>query len=215
MSVQVIIPFYGSDPVRHRNLAHVVMFYRDALPEWTTTVVEGTSLAATRNRAGFDSTASVLVFNDADTLCPPEQIREAVRLAQEAPGRVACFDIYQRLTRQATETLGHWSEAAEADVECEFVNPPSNGCMAIRWDSFVRLGGYDESFHGWGYEDCEFNYRNHSLYGTLRSVPGEAYHLWHSDRRHDDSPLTEPLADIARNLDLYHRKVPCSPPSAR
>ena len=34
MSVAVIIPFFGDDPLRRRNLQHVLAFYRDSFPDW-------------------------------------------------------------------------------------------------------------------------------------------------------------------------------------
>jgi len=206
-SVLVVIPSYGHDPMRRRAVRFVTQFYREALPDWPPVFPSGRSLAHARNLGAAVAPWSVLVFNDADTLCPPEQIREAVRLAAEAPGRVAAFDIYQRLTKAATKGLTSWRDAAEATVETELFSPPSNGCMAISRASFEEVGGYDESFVGWGYEDCEFNHRCSLLFGEPRRVPGEAYHLWHGDRRQDDSPLSVPPSVVARNLALYQEKV--------
>jgi hypothetical protein len=206
-SVVVVIPFYGFDRARRRNLRLVRALYCDALPDWSCTFPSGRSLAQARNTGAACAPRQVIVFNDADTLCPPEQIREAVRLAAEAPGRVAAFDIYQRLTRRATESLTSWRDAAEATVEAELFSPPSNGCMAISRASFEEVGGYDESFVGWGYEDCEFNHRCALLFGEPRRVPGEAYHLWHGERRPDDSPLSEPSSVVAANLARYQEKV--------
>ena len=203
MSVAVIIPFFGDDPLRRRNLQHVLAFYRDSFPDWLIQQIGKGTLSASRN-AGVDATAAeIVVLNDADTLCPPDQIEEAVWLAQKQPGPVSCFEMYLRLSEQATATLTGWQEAFTAPVEVALYEPPSNGCMAISRSSYVAVGGYDERFRQWGFEDMDFSARAHALYGKARTVSGEAVHLWHCERRDDDSPLDESPEAVARNWRLF------------
>lgn len=199
--VTVIVPFWGDDPFRKCNLELVLQFFAANFPHTRLRLSRFESLAQARNRAA-KAASELLLFNDADTLCPPDQIIEAVQRATLEPGPVFCMDSYLRLSRATTESLTGWHDAFVAPAEQELHEPPSNGCMAITRASFLELGGYDERFHGWGYEDCEFNLRAERMFG-IRRVAGEAVHLWHGERRVDDSPLDEDPARVAANLRLF------------
>ncbi len=58
-------------------------------------------------------------------------------------------------------------------------NAEAGGSLAMTRTAFLAIGGYDESFVGWGGEDNEFWERAHTRrvwpYGYLPMV-----HLWHS-----------------------------------
>jgi len=205
VTVEVIVPFGGADVARLNCLDTVLAFYRDEFPDCPVKFAHG-PLPFNRARAVNEivraSTAEIVVLNDADTLAPAEQIREAVRLAEEAPGFVWAYTLYLRLSRTVTEESRDWRDALTAPAEWGMVGAGSQGASAVRRDWFLNLGGLDERFSGWGYEDLEFNWRADAT-GTSRRVPGEIRHLWHGDRRPDDSPLSADPADVQRNLALW------------
>jgi GT2 family glycosyltransferase len=149
-----------------------------------------------RNRGAWLALGEVLVFNDADTIVPHEQIREAARLAAEQPGLVYGYSLYLSLAEGA--------EPVSGKVEREIVNSPSMGCAAISRECFERLGGFDESYQGWGYEDVDFAVRAAELW-PLRRVEGPAYHLWHGGRRLDDAPDDSDPFEVAANYQLWKR----------
>lgn len=220
MNVAVLIPYSDSD-LRRPLLSLVQAHLRPA--GWPL-VVAGKGYpfnrSASINRAAVDASADelvdVYVVNDADTLVPLGQIEQAVALAEQEPGLVYCHRSYFRLTREQTQVFVALSEHGVAiDIrptedsllavaECEWHqrDAPSLGCMAIRRDCFERVGGFDERFSGWGYEDLAFRAACERLWPTRR-VPGDLYHLWHGKRRQDDSPLEADPADVGRNLHLY------------
>jgi hypothetical protein len=209
VNVKMLIPWWErSSELRFRNRRLVLDFYQDQLPEWRPTIWSDTFLqfskAKTVNRIMHPdySDVDVIVLNDADSLCPADQIREAIRLAFEQPGLVFAYTSYCRLDQRTTEGLSHWSQAFEAPVEREIEDSGSQGCAAISRRCFLELGGYDERYVGWGYEDLEFA-RRANLRWRNRRVEGDLTHLWHGDRRQDDSPLDADPAATVRNLDLY------------
>lgn len=51
------------------------------------------------------------------------------------------------------------------------------------WDA---VGGFDERFVGWGWEDQAFWAASWSMGGGFRRVPGTIYHLWHPRDRIDN-----------------------------
>jgi GT2 family glycosyltransferase len=148
------------------------------------------SRAKTRNLLAEYAVGDVLVFNDADTIVPLDQILEAMTLAAEAPGLVYGYDLYVRLTREGTEayTAGDDEDMLlSRPIEKTFTNSGSMGCVAIQAECFRAVGGFDESYVGWGWEDIDFAMRCGDRW-PARRVPGPAYHLWHGDRNDDDSP---------------------------
>jgi hypothetical protein len=133
--------------------------------------------------------AATLLLNDADLICPHKQILEAIRQAKVVPGAVFAFDTYVRIN--------------EPDGEERLLpDAPSNGCVAISRTSFIECGGYDEHFEGWAMEDREFNDRV-SLLWPIRRVPGRIEHLWHGERREDDSVVDSSPEIVAANRAYY------------
>lgn len=156
--------------------------------------------AALLNQAALGSTAEILVFQDADTLVMPRRIEDAVYAAQLPLGPVFAFDLYLNLTRPVTDALASWRNAfflPEEAYELVTPNAGSHGCYAIRRESFLECGGYDERFTGWGFEDLALNVIYAQRY-ELRRIPGPAVHLWHPRAR--ENPANEKLWDEYKRL---------------
>lgn len=146
------------------------------------------SPGAARNRGAELAYGPVLIFNDADTIVPGGQIREAAMLALEAPGLVYAYRLYLRETQDGRPTA-------------ELFDPPSMGCVAIQRVCYDQLGGFAE-WEGWGYEDCDFAKRAAALW-PIHRVEGVATHLWHGDRNADDSPADSDPELVALNLSRW------------
>jgi GT2 family glycosyltransferase len=133
----------------------------------------------------------VLIINYADVIVSHSQMMRAILLAEEEPGQVFAFDEYHRVGEP------------DGDFEIPIDEVNSNGCMAIQRDCFLEVGGYDERFVGWAMEDLEFNDRCGERW-PARRVPGRLDHLWHGERRDDDSALETSAEQIAANRAYYH-----------
>ena len=190
---EIVVPFRGGNPLREKALDEVlvhlqaleaVLWVSDA-PE-----LEPFSPGAARNRGAANVRAEVIVFNDADTLAERRATLAAVRLAALEPGLVYAYTIYYRRDRFG-------------NTERELWNPPSLGCAAISRESFLELGGFDERYRGWGYEDCAFATAAGERYGAPRRVEAAAFHLWHGGRRRDDSPEDSDAELVAANLQRW------------
>jgi hypothetical protein len=128
----------------------------------------------------------LLVFNDADSIVSYRQLDELVATADAAPGLVFGYSLYKRLDREMRCYQEIWAA-------------PSMGCVAIQAACFDEVGGFEMGFQGWGYEDVEFANRCAALW-PLRRVEGPLYHLWHGERRDDDSPTDSDPGLTAANL---------------
>jgi GT2 family glycosyltransferase len=206
MSVEVIVPYRrGSSDRRRAAFEHVVAHYERAGFTVRTADNDPWAPGRARNLGAAVSTAEVLVFVDADTVCPPMAVLEAHELAAAEPGLVFAYDLYLRLTRESTErALADTSPNVENlyDLPCEqpIFGSGSMGAAAVSAACFEELGGFDSSYVGWGYEDLDFVARATGRYGRCRRVAGPAWHLWHGDRREDGSPDDSFPSEVAANL---------------
>jgi hypothetical protein len=150
---------------------------------------EDASPGAARNEGAdyaIDEGCDLLVFNDADSIVSYRQLDALVDTATAAPGLVFGYSLYKRLDREMRCYQEIWAA-------------PSMGCVAIQASCFDEVGGFDTGFQGWGYEDVEFANRCAALW-PLRRVDGPLYHLWHGERRDDDSPTDSDPGLTAANL---------------
>lgn len=197
-------------------MATILSFYASEMPGWQVLTRDSNpekmfSRAQAINNGVRIADSQIVVVNDADCLCPVDQVKEAVAWARGAPGLVYAYTRYRRLSRQTSESLSRepWRPQAAwfgDGIEWQLENAPSQSVIAIRRDDFLAIGGYDERFQGWGYEDLEFLHRAQK-YAPVRRVPGDLYHLWHGDRRPDDSPLSEDERLVRANWRLYQEIV--------
>ena len=136
-----------------------------------------------------------LLVVDADTIVPWPQLYNAVHLAAAEPGLVYGYTVYVRCNRDGEDT----GEVFEGSA--------SFGCAAISRACFDELGGFDESFLGWGYEDLDLARRAGERW-PLRRVDGLARHLWHGERRADGSPVDADAGLAASNLRRWLNAAP-------
>ena len=196
MTVAVIIPASGTDPARQSALSHVLALYREFFPDWQIVIAADSGQPFSRARAinGAVRTldCDMLVFNDGDSLVEPANISRMVRDA-EAPGLVFGYTRYRRLNQAATENLKSFVLAfVQPDhfFEWQMLNSGSNGCAAIRRDCFNEVGGLDENFQGWGYEDLAFDVICEAHWPSRR-IAGDLIHLWHPTAEDTHPELTK------------------------
>lgn len=108
--------------------------------------------SAARNAAVRASDADVVVILDADTVGQPQAFRRAVE-ATYADGvtrlpYTRCFVLDEHDTARAL--AGHpLPPRYEVRGAC-------GGALVLRRDVYDSLGGHDERYTGWGYEDVDF-----------------------------------------------------------
>jgi GT2 family glycosyltransferase len=184
-------------------------------------------LAAARNAAAaraIDLGADVLVFLDVDCLpseglveryaqaCrsaaatpsgspPPVVVSGAVHyLPPLAPGRTAYDpdDLRRSQPHPARPVAPEHDLVQEDDLRLFW--SLSFGLSSAHW---VELGGFDETYVGYGGEDTDFAMRLGRRGGCLYWLGGAtAYHQYHDV----EDPPRRHLADIVRNSNLFHDK---------
>lgn len=126
------------------------------------------------------------VVIDSDVFLRVSQVRAAIDRAS-VTGRVTWAHrrwrgLSEHWTRRVVtddRDFGAEIEGVDMDVYVQQTNPISWSCCIVIpravWDD---LGGFDERFEGWGFEDMAFQAIAKGLYGYER-IEADIYHLWH------------------------------------
>ena len=161
-------------------------------PDWA--IYEGHHNDGPFNRSAAVNRAARLagdwdlgIVIDADIFIRQSQVKAAVKVAK-ATGKVTWAHrrwrgIHQDWTNRFLNDqrdLGPELAGHDLDIYVERTNPISWSCCIVIprpvWDD---LGGFDERFRGWGFEDMAFQSVICGLYGHER-IEGDVYHLWHA-----------------------------------
>ena len=185
-------------------------------------VVEGHHVEGPFNRSAAINTAARLagawdigIVIDSDVLLKVSQVRAAIERAATTGkvtwGHRRWRGISEDWTRRLIEKdidLGPELDAQDIDVLIERTNPLSWSCCIVIprgvWDD---MGGFDERFVGWGFEDMAFKSAVQGLYGWER-VEGDVIHLWHprsEERIVKGRPATTATPEYIANARLGRR----------
>jgi len=168
----IILPFNGNSE-RWEQAQFVESYYQTTFPGIETVYGWDDSPVWCKGKAianGLLKTdAEVLAIIDADLLVNPELLTEAIWQAFDTGQLVIPFNRVLNLS---------------PDGEVERIRERfywAGGCWVIRRDVYESVGGVDTRFKGWGGEDESFCNAIYTLIGPLIILPGDAWHLWHSD----------------------------------
>lgn len=131
------------------------------------------SLSITRNQGAIFSNSPFIMFLDADLVAYPEFFDDLRRelsiigIEQDSQQFLMCPVIY--LTAEGRERWNACdpqmrrqffiSETLKGDSNLIEKYSTGTSVVVLRREYFLSLGGYDEGFTGWGYEDYEFGCR--------------------------------------------------------
>ena len=180
----ILIPWRDGDPWRERNLRFVLDWYRPLrLP-----VTFGDSDHQPFNRGASRNAAAALagawdvaVFVDADTLAELDIVRLAIARARETGQVILPHDDYHALTFGETERVlkGAAPQSICARKRSLMARTWAvSGVLVVPRAAWLKTGGYDPEFVGWGAEDTAFYHDAKRVVGAKR-LPGMLWHLWH------------------------------------
>lgn len=134
----------------------------------------------------------VAVVVDADTLVDPANVRSAAILAHASGQLTFGYERFAALSRHGTEqVMAGYDGSWEPQVILEFIGSDSS-CLAVPRDLWDRVGGFDESFVGWGMEDSAFSLACQAIGRGVHRIGGTAWHLWHPQAEGTGDP-THPI----------------------
>lgn len=171
--------------------------WQQMFPSWP--IVEGHHDEGLFNRSAAINTAAreagdwdLAIVIDSDVLLKKSQVEAAVARAAETGKVTWAHRRWRGISEDWTKRIvadrqiyGDEFEDVDLDILVERTNPLSwSCCIVIPRAVFDDLGGFDERFRGWGFEDMAFQSVIVGLYGYER-IEGDVIHLWHprSDER--------------------------------
>jgi hypothetical protein len=136
--------------------------------------------------ADEDGPWDIALAIDADVFLRKSFVEKAVERAAETGLVVWPHRRWRGLDEVSTRRVvddrrdfGPEIDREDMDLLVERTNPLSwSCCIAIPRAAWDRLGGFDERFRGWGWEDMAFQCAVVGLVGYER-LDSDVYHLWH------------------------------------
>lgn len=207
MNVVVLVPRRADGGHRDRLWTFARQWWLNDHPDWP--IIEGHHDHGPFNRAAAVNSAAagdwdVAVIIDADIIANPDAVRAAVDIAANAGRVVVSHHDRVMLNKAGTQKIlegyrGPWR--VRNMVETVFTDSVSCAVVVPRpvWDD---VGGFDERFSGWGFEDSAFAVAVETLSGKpIIRLASELYHL-----HHPPSPeASKQAATYALNADRLAR----------
>jgi hypothetical protein len=137
--------------------------------------------AALNEAARIAGKWDVALVIDADVICDPEQVQEAIERAHDEGRIYLAFSKRHNLTQRGSQKVMAGAKGNWKHYIGKTYNDMVSSAIAIPRAVWDQLRGFDEKFEGWGFEDSAFALAYQTLTGhTIQKVPGELWHLWHA-----------------------------------
>lgn len=185
--VVIIVPRRAGIPDRDRLWAFAKSWWAENL-RWD--IAEGHHDVGPFNRSMAINKAAwvagdwdVAVIIDADVICGPSEVRGAVRLATETGGMVLGYHERVMLTERGTEAVmdGFVGNRRNPAYSGRVHMDSCSSCVVVTRELFDKVGGFDERFVGWGWEDVAFRIACETLSGVpMERISGTCWHLHHT-----------------------------------
>lgn len=221
MKVAVLVPLGSLNTARRDAWSYVARHYGEHHPEYELVVGrceerpwrKGVALA--QARAHTD--AEILVVADADVLCPPARLAEAVLAVRDSiVGGTGAWVIpyreVRRLTERATRSLYDGRYTPDDLERATYTGTLGGGLLALPAALYDDVSGVDPRFAGWGGEDEALGLALRCLHGPPAQLAGELVHLWHP---HAYRPARAPETIESRRLLDRYRAARRSPKAMR
>ena len=118
---------------------------------------------------------------DTDVIVPEYQIRQAVNYVKM--GCVLCYPYdgdFRFLSKEESISTRKSIHAINSSSGKRMLGRPSvGGAFVLNKDKYIEIGGENEGFYGWGYEDVERYKRLEILEYPIGRIDGPLYHLYH------------------------------------
>lgn len=178
--------------------------------------------SAARNDGFRGVNTEYVAFLDADTVWDPVILDKAVGTLDAGAPWVIPYMKYH-VTDQKT---GRWMLESSPSIKlddcveemsyehilsgpADHIYSPISGINVLRSDDMYKIGGFDESYVGWGWEDRAFAWAANKILGQAARFDGNIYHIWHPVKDTVDQPHyrtnEQRFYSYQRDFDALHK----------
>jgi glycosyltransferase involved in cell wall biosynthesis len=163
--------------------------------------------------------ARFLCLIDADLLIPPDFLRQALDAFATGARAVQPYSSVAFLDDGSTaRAIADWTDGPPqrrnpADYGGRVFTTSQGGCLFVATDLYHSIGGHDERFRGWGYEDREFWDRLARLTPIVQ-LPLRILHMDHP-RPDANAQISGANRRLAKGLDRTPEKRSAAGPLGR
>ncbi len=148
------------------------------------------NLSAARNSGIREATREFIANVDSDTIWNPNIIETCLDAMANNAHWMIPYMSYRALTPESTEALmgdGYGTYINSHNLSYEYIKdvtndeiyPPQSGLTFYRRSDLTKVGGFDERFIGWGWEDREMVTTSDRILGPHARIHENVYHMWH------------------------------------
>jgi hypothetical protein len=152
------------------------------------------------------NTNPIIIFGDSDIILDPNHLVEAINKLQEydvvSPYK-SVLDLTAEESNMQFQLLPSISRPGRGETDNQKINL-CGGIVLFRADSITKIGGWCESFEGWGGEDNFQTYKIDMLGLKSCELPYRCYHFYHQREQSDmtNYPQTLQMLQQLMSLDL-------------
>ena len=161
------------------------------------------------NSAAERRSEKIFCFWDVDVIIEPENIKKAYDCLMEGkvdhvyPFNGTFIDVNEamipNLVNKDFDNLYNLYQKGHDWLELASTESPG-GCNMITREAFEKIGGYDERFIGWGFEDTDFFHRSLKV-NRLGRITDEKAICWHM---HHDQAIRLENPHYQNNLRIFN-----------
>lgn len=148
------------------------------------------------NKCYKRATSDILAIVDADVWLDPKILIKAANDIRQGNANWVrpCGTVY-RLTKNFTMNLIEFDPSTafpkvKPEEHTERITPTVGLVCVFSRKQFEAVGGMDERFRGWGWEDTAWNFMLDGMFGKAQIWDNIVYHLWHPRIKDDeDKPI--------------------------
>lgn len=196
--ISVLMPWRESSPERRRVFEWVTARLSFLLPGHQLCLGDSGhdqfNRGASINRAFEEATGDMLLISDADTVFNYFTVETAIDLAAERSW-VLPYTEYLNLDAETTQRL--LGSVPDVDIDEAKVGTDHrltdsvSGLIVLSRPAFEQVGGFDEKFRSWGYEDRAFESAANTLVGPCSRLIDCCFHLDHPTTARFEQPQIE------------------------
>lgn len=216
--VSIVIPYSPSlnDPLRSELFSFVKSWWNFHFQDSPIVTAQSYNEDGSFNRAKSRNLAvkavetKYMIIADADTICPPSALVKAFDLIRDKIPYASWVlpyanQNYYNLTDECTKKIISNGIKKELPSETQLIYEHKlqswAGLICLSKSGYEAVGGYDERFIGWGYEDNAFRLALDTLWAPHDRIDSYCVHLWHAAP--EDERFNQP--NIHQNRRLYEK----------